>query len=73
MEYKQAWEEYKETIQSSIYMQKLSLKEDEKIFKAGFDKALEKIHFVNRFEVINHTKTRDLVIESKLQDNSKTL
>ena len=45
MEYKQAWEEYKETIQSSIYMQKLSLKEDEKIFKAGFDKALEKIHF----------------------------
>ena len=73
MEYKQAWEEYKETIQSSIYMQKLSLKEDEKIFKAGFDKALEKIHFVNRFEVINHTKTRDLVIEAKLQDNSKTL
>ena len=73
MEYKQAWEEYKETIQSSIYMQKLSLKEDEKIFKAGFDKALEKIHFVNRFEVINHTKTGDLVIEAKLQDNSKTL
>ena len=73
MEYKQAWEEYKETIQSSIYMQKLSLKEDEKIFKAGFDKALEKIHFVNRFEVINHTKTRDLVIEAKLQYNSKTL
>ena len=73
MEYKQAWEEYKETIQSSIYMQKLSLKEDEKIFKAGFDKALEKIHFVNRFEVIYHTKTRDLVIEAKLQDNSKTL
>ena len=40
-------------------MQKLSLKEDEKIFKAGFDKALEKIHFVNRFEVIYHTKTEE--------------
>ena len=44
-----------------------------KTFKAGFDKALEKIHFVNRFEVIDHTKTGDLVIEAKLQDNSKTL
>lgn len=37
MSYKKAWEEYKETIQQSAYMQRLSLEHDEKVFKEGFE------------------------------------
>lgn len=85
MEYRksnEAWEEYKETVQTSAYMQKLSLKEDEKLFKAGFEKALENVYSVRRFEVIDHSPNGEgrayikrgyLDVEMGLQDNDQTL
>ena len=44
MEYKQineAWLEHLETLQSSKYMQLLSLKEDEKLFREGYMRGYE--------------------------------
>ena len=55
----ESWEKFLETNQKSTYMQKLSLKEDERLFmegfKAGFDKREQEQ--VNRVEIINHTQT----------------
>lgn len=82
MNYKKDWEEYKETIQGSEYMQRLSLKNDEKMFMRGFEMALEKVHSIQRFEVIDHTLTGegrayiqrgDLEVEMQLQDNNETM
>jgi hypothetical protein len=45
MEYKginESWKEYLETVQSSKYMQRLSLKEDERLFREGYQKGFEK-------------------------------
>jgi hypothetical protein len=39
MDYKTAWNKYVETIQSSAYMQRLTLANEEKLFKAGFEYA----------------------------------
>ena len=44
MEYKQineAWLEHLETIQSSNYMQRLSLKRDEELFREGYMRGYE--------------------------------
>ena len=66
----EAWEKYLENNQKSVYMQRLSLKEDERLFiegfKAGFDKREQKQDLVDlsdsekqlsRVEIINHTQT----------------
>lgn len=80
MDYKKAWEEYIETIQSSTYMQRLTLANEEKLFKAGFEYASN--FNVKRFEIIDHTsdgegrayiKRGDIVGEIELQDEGKTL
>jgi hypothetical protein len=42
MEYKRKLKEYLETVQSSKYMQRLSLKEDER-FREGYQKGLKKV------------------------------
>ena len=52
MEYKkinESWEEYKEQIQSSNYMQRLSLKRDEELFREGYMRGYEVVKkFKNR-------------------------
>jgi hypothetical protein len=45
MSYKKAWEEYKETLQQSAYMQRLSLEDDKRMFQAGFEYGMN--HFSN--------------------------
>jgi hypothetical protein len=44
MDYKKAWEEYKETLQQSAYMQRLTLEHDEKVFKAGFECGMQHVN-----------------------------
>lgn len=87
MKYKginEAWEEYTETVQTSAYMQKLSLKEDEKLFMQGYMRGFEAAHnfSVRRLEIIDHTLTGegrayiqrgDLDVEMELQDNNQTV
>lgn len=45
MEYEginESWENFKESIQSSNYMQRLSLKKDEEFFREGYIRGFEK-------------------------------
>jgi len=42
----ESWDEYRETLQTSKYMQRLTLKEDEKVYMAGYKAAYE--HLTNK-------------------------
>lgn len=87
MKYKginEAWEEYTETVQTSAYMQKLSLKEDEKLFMQGYMRGFEAAHnfCVRRLEIIDHSPNGEgrayikrgyLDVDMELQDEDTTL
>lgn len=80
------WEEYKETIQSSEYMQRLTLRENERLFMQGYTRGFamgtKETHSIDRFEVIDHTLTGegrsylqrgDLEVKIELQDEERTM
>jgi hypothetical protein len=48
----ESWEEYLETVQSSKYMQRLSLKEDERLFREGYQKGFEEGQLSNLAELL---------------------
>lgn len=87
MKYKginESWEEYKKTVQSSAYMQNLSLKEDEKLFMQGYMIGFEAAanFCISRLEIIDHTPNGEgrayikrgyLDVELELQDEDTTL
>lgn len=79
----EAWEKYLEDNQKSAYMQRLSLKEDERLFMEGFKSGFEAASNFNvsRLEVIDHTpngegrayiKIGDITGEIQLQDFGET-
>lgn len=89
MEYKnivESWEKYLEDNQKSTYMQRLSLKEDERLFMEGYMRGFEMAQLstnrINRVEIIDHTpngegrayiKRGDLEVEIQQQDADKTI
>lgn len=86
IEINEAWQKYLEDNQKSAYMQRLSLKEDQRLFMEGYMRGFEMAQKdkteVGRIEIINHTQTDKEVgriftyrgdVELSFQDNNKTL